>query len=307
MRKISKAVLAAGMAAATIASGLSFGAASASAAPSSNVDSGQARETVRTAKGVFKIAGKYYSFYVNNGPQLSVFSNYQDAATGAHTFILPRASGPVINVGGTACLSYYGTTGHYLSLDLTNRPETKCADFTVSATGGLTLADTGERLVGVDRQTGVFQTASTGYGFAQEGFSSAEVIANGGVSSTSGPDATLERGASKDVKFGVTSTGAYTKMKSDVTLTAPGNSRFTAGQPVTGEYTDPSGKWIANAQLDLTNVKISSDGQTLTGTFDAANNPGFNQSAGRQLRWNTKVTANADAPAGNSTLGYTVK
>lgn len=131
-------------------------------------------------------------------------------------------------------------------------------------------------------------------------------LAGGGVVSDVSSGVRLERGTATDVPFAVKSTNQYSAAKFEVTLAAPSHSTFAADQTVAGQFHYVDEDWQGASSLNLTDVSVSSDGKSLTGTFDSANSSGFGQNAGMGLRWIAKVIADSDAAAGNGSMNYSI-
>jgi hypothetical protein len=134
-------------------------------------------------------------------------------------------------------------------------------------------------------------------------------VENGGFDATgNGTAATVEAGKSTDVAFGMTADAAITSIKDhEVTVKAPTGTKFAAGQTTLNgqRRADASGTWMDNAALNLTG-SVSPDGKTFTGTM--ADTPAsFSLPKDGQIQWTANITADAAAPAATVDLKFSLQ
>jgi len=330
MQKISKAVGAAGLAAATVISGLSFGSVAASAAP---VPSGS--QTVVKAAGdgtvkiIFQSGSTFYTpTYYQSGTLPHLTENFYDSSSTlegamrqARTLtVVPSQEGRFGLQYGKDC--YVARTSAGLRI----------AAFRTAPSGGCgTSEDSRWSLVDgelVNQSSGlaygtpqyrsshhnpgdywVYENLITSGGKPLVGdIGALTPVVNGGFDADGvGTPTTIVPGSSKAVTFGAKVTAGVTAMTgTDVTLTAPSGTAFRDGQTkLVGQFKAAgSTEWATTSSLTVTG-QVSSGGSRFTGTI-ADTGSDFRLPAGTEVRWTADVTALADANEGSGNLGFTV-
>jgi hypothetical protein len=119
-----------------------------------------------------------------------------------------------------------------------------------------------------------------------------------------GPASTseLKRGATTEIPVIVSNLVQRTSLEGTATFRAPEGTRFTGQSTIAASYRYNGSSWVSWSRLNLKEGTQSADGATMTFTFDTG--AGANLRAGEDYRFLVKVATPADAPGGDSSLGY---
>lgn len=125
------------------------------------------------------------------------------------------------------------------------------------------------------------------------------------VTATPGERATLTRGGSTAVEFGVTAATELTRVEGRFEITAPTGTTFAAGQDsLDGRYRHPGGDWTGGGDaLRLTDGRRSADGRTYSYEY-AGTSSTYRLFEGSRVRWSVDVDTPVDAAVGSDALAF---
>lgn len=315
--RIAKGLGAGALAVATLASGLSFGAASANAVPSGAAPFYFTADE-STASGYpdpygslpeMSSRGQIYSINTDSRGGPVLLNTHSSLANAEQSALKMEYRGGKLMFGSTCLVAVPNSTssaGVYPKPALQSCTDSKYdpgvkfrADgrIIMNAFGRNIPLAYGYRYGGLTYlMLNVSGKATAGGQFAPK---------NGGVVAAAGGVTRLDRDGAVEVPFGTKATAKYTEARHTVTLTAPAGTSFAAGQStVAGGWSSNGSTFTREAELGLTNVQVT--GRTLTGTFDSSRSSGFSQDKDYQLRWYPKLTVDRDAASGDRNMAFDI-
>ncbi|TCK65419.1 Ig-like domain-containing protein [Curtobacterium sp. PhB136] len=288
--KTLKAFGATALAAATVASGLSFGATAASAAP-------EARTPSAPFKFVWQEGDRFSS--LDSYATEMISESLSEAERRAADFTYDAETMRVTNTGGQ-CLGV-GTFGaNYLRAEACSTSPLQKFLFTngsfATATTPLKYLNTEGSHSGRPWMNSDTPTPLIG---------GPESAVNGGFESAPGYTYEVEAGKTVGVSVPVEATADSTLSDGMVFLTAPTGTKFTAGQTVAKGRIAENNVWVDHPTMDAKG-SVSADGTKFTGQITA----GAKASANRYYSWRIYVTADAipadtTSPVQQSFVGVT--
>ncbi|WP_439693627.1 hypothetical protein ACRQ4B_05210 [Curtobacterium sp. SP.BCo] len=313
MRKISKAIAAAGLAAATVVSGLSLGPA-AVAAPASSPDE------VSSTQLIFESApGVYYAYKDGWNTYYSQYSTLAAAQADATRLSLTKQSdGSYFLRSPNGCVfpSITGTSGGGVTGTRFLKAAGSCRSekfrFRSDGTVSVSSSEIGNTPIGAIGGGSTPGVTYSGLGLGTPGWQfrgESPVVENGGFDAEGvGTAATVEAGETKPVRFGAKVNTRVTSMTgTTVTVTAPAGTTFARDTTtISGEYRDDEdAAWKEADSLKLTG-SVSSDGRTFTGTMTDTGSS-FKLNPGNTARWTAQISAPADAAESQGDLDFALQ
>lgn len=319
MRTISKAVAAAGLAAATVISGLSFGSAAATAAPATGEakllpGTEKAAKAGETFQLIWKKPNGSFVFVSNDMPGgVSTSNTLAEAKSLARPLEYEASNGVVRPPGMTwKCMGMHrvgelaGLLGGLMGNTFPCGTSNASFDYSFKwDSGQLVPASMPNWRVGSTVKNADYTYAQfvSGPGWEQQdGYQS-----NGGFDAVGvGAAASIVAGSTTAVTFGAKVNTTVTSMTgTTTTVKAPAGTTFPNGTTtLRGQYLDATDNtWKDSDSLRFTG-SLSSDRKTFTGTMTNTG-AGFKLNPGNTARWIAPIEAPDDA-AGSSKLDFTV-
>ncbi|ROP65153.1 Ig-like domain-containing protein [Curtobacterium sp. ZW137] len=293
--KTLKAFGATALAAATVASGLSFGAtaASASAAPTSTA------ATERYEPFVYTANKNWYAGVVQKSPEWAHDFKWVKYPTEAAA----RAAAVKISVPAIGTPSTLKVEGQDLCLALSNTAFVGCSStssdqkFVLSSNGQLAPQSAPSRLMYSESTGTNIEFAAVGTAAAVLSAGWTNPVDNGGFEPSPGYDHELEAGKSMVMSVPVFTTTAVTVEGGLLALQAPEGTTFAKGQTLLKGRSGDGGRWFDYPALNVTG-SVSADGKS----FRAALPENVSLPTTMVFSWLINVTADADAPDSHGQL-----
>ncbi|MFA0851560.1 hypothetical protein ABRP24_016805 [Curtobacterium sp. WHRI 8282] len=308
-----KSIGAAGLAAATIVSGLSFGSAAMAAPSESPKASVNAYDTEHPFKLVWKKGNEFLTAKANSGQYTSAYVS--EALKQAPEVVFDPANGYIKRVDDGRCLGIDtfpdGVADSRPNSSLAWQP---CSDFANTSVGPWTFDSNGVPSIRGLKVTGTVTAPSPFNGsFLYAGTGTALAMAStydptptvpsnpAAIVGQTGTSTTLGRGTDTEVEAVFKTSGSVSKPEATVEFTAPAGTTFAAGQStVNGSYQKPGEGWT-NESMTLTNGVRSADGTKYTYDFTPTET-GWGLPDASLMKWGIEVTTPAGAAAATGSM-----